>query len=134
MENPYSPPQAVVRSDHMSLPADRERLAEIGEVFVAWERLRIWYNVVLACVALVAVMLIEPRLLTQVRSLENLIGGAVGANACYLAGPLLEGYVTWWWRPAKWLRMPVFVVGTLGACLLTCIVIAMVYVQLFVNR
>ncbi len=126
MDNPYSAPQsAAAPDDGHGGHLHREQLAQIGEVFVAWEWLRIWYNVVLACVALVAILLIEPSLLLDVMILEQLAVAAIGANACFLAGPLLEGYVTWWWRPARWLRMPVFILGTLGACLLTLIVVAM---------
>ncbi len=129
MENPYSSPQ---KCDNPAAKSrwQRERLAAIGEVGVTWEQLRVWYNVMLACVASIAVLVIEPRLLLHARSLESLVAGAIGANLCYFAGPIIEGYLTWWWRPVRWFRIPAFIAGTLFACLLTWVVVGMAYDQM----
>ncbi|QDU57952.1 hypothetical protein [Aeoliella mucimassa] len=54
MDNPYSSPQVATALDvaeSVPPPPDRERLALLGEVFIAWERLRIWYNLVLGGVS-----------------------------------------------------------------------------------
>lgn len=105
------------------LPARRERLAQLGEVVVAWERLRVWYNAVLACAGLFSVLLILPRMLFDPLMLGELLIAAFAANLCFLAGPLIEGYVTWWRGPAPVLRHVVFIVGTLGAVGLTFAVV-----------
>ena len=126
MENPFSSPQTAAAADlgdFAPLSPERERLAKLGEVFVAWERLRIWYNVVLAVVALASPLVLFPQIEFDLGSLEDLVLAAIGANVCFLAGPLLEGYVTWWFGPVPWLRNAVFIVGTLGAMLLTALVV-----------
>lgn len=126
MENPFSSPQTASTmdaGDFAPLPPERERLALLGEVVVAWERLRIWYNVVLAAVALISILLFQLPLLFHMGALEDMVLAAIAANACFLAGPLLEGYVTWWFGPVPWLRQAVFIIGTLGAVVLTIAVV-----------
>lgn len=126
MDNPYSSPQTgspAEAGEPGPLSPQRERLANLGEVFVAWEWLRIWYNVALASVALLSVMLLDPALLVNLGSLETMVLSAIGANGCFLAGPLVEGYVTWWWRPVKGLRECLFYAGTFGSILLTLLVV-----------
>ncbi|MCO6044229.1 hypothetical protein NG895_09955 [Aeoliella sp. ICT_H6.2] len=128
MENPFSSPQTAAAADlgdFAPLSPERERLAKLGEVFVAWERLRIWYNVVLAVVAVLVLVgiVLSSGLQLSKNDFDILIEAAIGANVCFLAGPLLEGYVTWWIKPASWLRKPVFVLGTVASVLLTIIVV-----------
>jgi hypothetical protein len=127
MENPYTSPQSDPRptpvDDGLADPAVL-RLARIGEVAVAWEKLRLWYNLVLSVVALISISLWDARLLTEPRALEMMILAALAANACFCAGPLLEGYTTWFFRPVAWLRMSIFGIGTMGAVVLTPMVVA----------
>jgi len=129
MENPYQSPAATPAAE---LPPERERYAQLGEVFVAWEWLRIWYNVVLSAVALIGVLVVDPRLLTRINDLEAMAAAAVGANACFFAGPIVEGYVTWWFGPVSWLRKAIFVMGTLGSVLLVVAVIVALNADLLI--
>ncbi|NND95703.1 MAG: hypothetical protein HKN47_00070, partial [Pirellulaceae bacterium] len=47
------------------------------------------------------------------------IPGAVGANLCFFAGPAIETYVSWLGYRRRWVRIVLFVSGTLFASLLT---------------
>jgi hypothetical protein len=98
--DPYAPPVAgwlpVTVSGH-----------EVRVVVVAWERLRIVYNLVL----LVAGLGVGSIWGIVVGSTEFLLGAAVvgiGANGCFFAGPLVELYLMAirrsgpWKRPARW--------------------------------
>lgn len=129
MENPYTSPQADPRStpmDHSSAEPAVLRLARIGEVAVAWENLRLRYNLMLAVVALVAVLSINAELLRDPRAMAAMLLAALAANACFCVGPLVEGYVTWFFGPVSWLRGVVFVVGSMGAVGLTMVEVVMV--------
>lgn len=91
--NPYSPPQTEARPE-----SDRPRVPEFFPVFVAWEQLRVLYNILLAFRTLIA----APVLVTTVRPgilLPNLLACAFAANVCFSVGVVLNGYA-WWlgWR------------------------------------
>lgn len=127
MENPYTSPQADPRRDPTPLPPDADRLVNLGQIALAWEKLRLWYNAVLAIVALLAVVSVDASLLVEPRAMESMILAALAANACFCVGPLLEGYITWFVRPVPWLRRWIFGIGTLGAVGLTLgVVLALV--------
>ena len=129
MENPYTSPQSGPRTtplDDASADPAVLRLARIGEVALAWEKLRLPYNLMLAVAALVAVLNFNAGLLADPRALADMLLAALAANACYCAGPLVEGYVTWFFGPVPWLRGVVFVVGSMGAMGLTMGVVVMV--------
>lgn len=89
--NPYDPPEAAARPEPDPVP-------EFFPVFVAWEQLRVLYNIVLALRTMFAAPLlliaVPPRVL-----LPNLLACAVAANACFCLGIVLNGYA-WWlgWR------------------------------------
>ena len=123
MDNPYSSPQVaseIDTADFARLNPERERLALLGEVFVAWEWLRLWYNGILAVVGILYLLIRQPfGLLLALAGAEDIILAFLGANACFTVGPLLEGYVTWWYGPVSWLRKAIFIIGTLGAIVLT---------------
>lgn len=129
MENPYTSPQSGPGPTQLEVGSTDPtvvRLARIGEVAVAWEKLRLWYNIVLAAVALIAILNINASLLVDPRAMEAMLLAALAANACYCAGPLGEGYVTWFFGPVPWLRGVVFVMGSMGAIGLTMGVVVMV--------
>jgi len=90
----------------------------MGEVdmkpfFQKWEKLRSWYNVILATVLVVShaphmgVLFLEPMAL-----LIWLIG-AVLANICFLAGPLVEAYVSWLGIRSRYVMPLLFIGGVL---------------------
>jgi len=81
--------------------------------FLRWEKLRPWYNVILAAVLVVShaphmgVLFLEPMAL-----LIWLIG-AVLANICFLAGPLVEAYVSWLGIRSRYVMPLLFIGGVL---------------------
>lgn len=87
--NPYSPPEAQARPE-----PERAPVPEFFPVFVAWEQLRVLYNILLAFRTLIA----APVIVTTVRPdvlVPNLILCAVAANLCFCGGVVLNGYA-WW--------------------------------------
>jgi len=124
MKNPYASPHTLSSEEEtVEFSPERQRYAQLGEVVVAWERLRIWYNVALAGTTLLAVSMVGPRMLLDPRVLGSIVVAAIAANACFSAGPITEGYITWWFGSVRWLRNIVFLLGTLGSVALTFAVI-----------
>lgn len=121
--NPFASPTTDAEfrpdglGDEVLIPAQRRRL-QVGEVVVAWEWRRLWYNLTLAVVStpIVATGLVAGAI--DADEVAMLIPSAIVANACYLAGPLAEGYWTWWLGPASWMRNLLFWGGTAFASLL----------------
>ncbi|QDU90072.1 hypothetical protein Pla175_34720 [Pirellulimonas nuda] len=122
--NPYAAPLVEggphdAAFDGLSEP-ERKRL-EIGRVVVAWEKRRWVYNAVLGVATLP--LLVISALAGEVADAVRLsVIGACVANASYLAGPIAEGYWTWFVGPATWLRTLLFLSGTLLALLLVAAV------------
>ncbi len=110
-ENPYAAPTILVTETPSNSEAARTSLLTIArEVFLAWEKLRIAYIVVLAChtVFLAGVAgLLNPRVLQLV------VMGAVIANLAFFAGPIVETYVRWLGYNRSWPRWFLFMMGTL---------------------
>lgn len=87
------------------------------QVFFAWEKLRIVYNVVLATLVLVA---IGPEIGTI---LEGTVLGAIGANVAFCAGPFVENYLCWMGGSRSVVRWVVFLFGMLVALGVTVVAI-----------
>jgi hypothetical protein len=83
------------------------------EVFLAWERLRLAYNVALA----VIVLAVAGSDWSDGNFPWFLVYAAFAANACFCLGPVAEGYLVLLFRAdrqvARWL---VFVPGLVLAC------------------
>ena len=103
--------------NHIETASDSDpNLASIAKpVFLAWERLRVIYVLVLA---VVVVILLGPSGLMNVRLLFRLLEGAVVANVLFFAGPVVETYVQWLGFGHIWLRWALFLSGTLLSVLL----------------
>ncbi len=108
-ENPYSSPLHDQQTDE---PADQQLGRIARTTFLAWEKLRILYNVVLVFLTLVA----AAKSVWTLSLLTMAVAGAVFANLCYFAGPIIETYVTWLGYRGKQLRVWLFISGTLFAC------------------
>jgi hypothetical protein len=48
----------------------------------------------------------------------------VVANLCYFAGPIVETYIVWLGFRAAWVRIVLFVLGTLFSCILAFATVA----------
>jgi hypothetical protein len=82
-------------------------------VFFGWERLRVVYNLILVGTVLppgfVSGKILHPAF--WVFALSE----AVGANVCFCAGPVAEGYLCWFGLPRLPVRCALFVIGTMLA-------------------
>src|SRR5688572_23793886 len=105
--NPYQSPSEVNAPASAAASPDE---ATAREVFLAWEKLRLPYNVVLALVALGGLALEGTEFVERRELLKALAGGAVLANLCFCAGPCAEGYLVWIGTRRRATRVVVFVV------------------------
>ena len=107
-ENPYTAPTDT------PLPVekgDERSLMEIAKsTFLAWEKLRIFYIAILAIFCIVCILVVSSVQANTMAGLSHswvellfaLIGGAVFANVCFFAGPIVETYVCWLGASAGW--------------------------------
>ncbi len=110
-ENPYQ--ASSLAADATAPRADD---ATAREVFLAWEKLRLYFNLILLVetllLGLLAMGLLWPHL-------PECLFGALVANACFCLGPVLEGYAEWIGIERGVTRWVIFIVGTLVAMALT---------------
>jgi hypothetical protein len=109
--NPYQSP-----SEGGSIPPDPNP-ESARSVFLAWERLRCGYNVVLVF----AVLASAGSSLTVFEFWEQVFLGAFAANICFCLGPVVEGYLSLIGAPRRIARWLIFVPGTLFSCLVTVV-------------
>ena len=131
-ENPYTAPTDT------PLPVetgDERSLMEIAKsTFLAWEKLRIFYIAILAIFCIVCILVVSSVQANTMAGLSHswvellfaLIGGAVFANVCFFAGPIVETYVCWLGASAGWLRISLFAIGTIFTSVLACLSIVVV--------
>lgn len=98
--------------------APDSRYEQLGRMFVRWEKLRMLYNAALVLWTLLWAVVFGPRLLLDVSFWDACVFGALGANACFCCGPLLEGYLTWFFRSHIAVTGVLFTSGTLLSLLL----------------
>ncbi|MCA9239075.1 MAG: hypothetical protein KDA37_02695, partial [Planctomycetales bacterium] len=94
-----------------SLPRPQKRRLDVGATIVTWEKRRLWYNLVLAAVSGPIVWV---RLTTGDLALpdaKGLVLAAVIANFLFWAGPVVDGYWTWFLGPSRWLGHVLFFGG-----------------------
>lgn len=96
-------------------------LAIARSVFLAWEKLRIAYVVLLA---IITVLLTGVTGILNLRLLRLILLGALVANVAYFAGPTIETYVRWLGYNRTWPRWVMFIGGTLISIVLAIGVLA----------
>lgn len=116
MQNPYTAPVTTSNDDDLARPTHvASSLLEIARrTFLAWEKLRLVFIVILG---LLVIVVAGPNL-RQAKTLVLIIEGAVVANVCYFAGPIVESYARWLGYQGKWLRRVLFTLGTILVMLL----------------
>ena len=114
--NPYSSSSLETPSEEVVPTATHSQtLVEIVKTtFLAWERLRIIYVLLLG---ILTVVLVGPQPI-HIPIVIVIAGGAVLANLCYFAGPILESYVRWLGYRGIGLRWFLFIGGTLLTAML----------------
>ena len=86
--------------------------ATAKSVFIAWELLRLVFNAALVVVVILAsVTLINRTELADPRFWRFLAKAAVGANVCFCAGPVVEGYLLQAGIPRRVSRLALFFGG-----------------------
>ncbi len=113
-ENPYLAPDADIRlAAIMGNPYE----PSAKFVFLAWEELRLIYNAVLVLETLVfggfLGFLGDPIFWAEA------VAGAIGANFCFNAGPIVEGYLNLVGMKRAKARGIVFTLGLVFSILLT---------------
>ncbi len=88
-DNPYSAP--TVEEETHKLP-HKQVGVDFSVIILRWERLRIYYNAILAIWVILLAIVFVPQHAGEARFWIAVLTGAVIANACYFAGPLIEGY------------------------------------------
>lgn len=97
----------MVDNPHL-IPLVDSKLKTIAKsTFLAWERLRIVFVILLGLLTLI---FSGPKLL-QFRTLVLIAEGAIVANICYFAGPIIEICVRWIGYDRIWVRWFLFVSG-----------------------
>jgi hypothetical protein len=120
--NPYATPTAELGSESQSPPLTVEPglLTIARATFLAWERLRIVYVVLLGALC---VLLAGPHLL-HFKTPVMLAECAILANLCFFAGPLMETYARWLGYSGRWVRWALFINGTLLTAVLATMTLA----------
>ncbi len=107
-DNPYAAVDPGTPPTHRG---NVDSLAGIARsVFLAWEKLRVAFIAILALPTLLFLFLYG---LQSASAMVLIVGGAVVANVCYMAGPMVETYVRWLGYHSIWPRIFMFTSGTL---------------------
>ena len=106
------------------ISGDKPQASQKKSIFLAWEKLRIIYNAILAAIVLVFVICDPEMLVLNVRYLVALVYLCVVANVLFFAGPAVEAYAAWLGFNSKALRLALFGLGTIFAGLLAVLVMS----------
>jgi hypothetical protein len=84
-------------------------------IFLRWERLRVFYNALLAAVTVVILLLLRDELVfpDPLTVAATLFAGAVLANVCFTAAPIVEAYARWLGLRTRALTPGLFAAGVL---------------------
>ena len=127
--NPYAP-MAHVESDEawelagQELDAKNVRLIRVGRTVVTWEKLRLAYNLILACVTVLAIgfcMIYSPVSIDTLGLIGTVVVGALFANPCFCLGPLIDGYLSWFGWRSTFSTGVIFLLGTLLSIVLVAL-------------
>ncbi len=127
--NPYSVPSGEVLPPS-TLTSDSDNAssnsfaATAREIFLAWEKLRLFYVGVLAVVTLALGAMIPNGGMASARFWIVVVEGAIFSNVCFFAGPIVETYLAWLDQRPNWLRIAMFLAGTTVSILIVLVVLA----------
>ncbi len=123
--NPYAAPpsEPIAESPQIKAVSTDSLDAIARRTFYAWEKLRIVYIGVLVLITLGFVGL---RRLWGLELSFTMIVGAVGANVCFFAGPVVETYVVWLGYRGKRLRYVLFSAGLALSIGLAVVMLALI--------
>ena len=113
-DNPFASPTAESVTSTKKDEANETFGMIAKRTFLAWEKLRIVFVAILGLMTL----LLGFGELTNVKFWTVVIPGAIAANICFFAGPIVETYVTWLGFESIVLRVAMFTFGTLLSLIL----------------
>ena len=130
--NPYAAPINVNNDEGweltgQTLDAANVRFIRVGCTVVTWEKLRLLYNLILACVTVLTcgflcVFSFAPFNVT--RLIGTIVVGMFFANACFCFGGFADGYLSWFGWRSPFTTVVIFVIGTLISVPLTVFAVA----------
>ena len=132
-DNPYAAPVQDVGDNEewefggQKLDAANARYIRVGRTAVTWEKLRLLYNLILACVTvLTAVLLLvfSHAPMNPERLMLQVFFGVFFANVFFCMGPLVDGYLSWLNLRSAFTTAGIFVLGTIVAIFLTILTVA----------
>ena len=88
--------------------------ADFGLVIFRWESFRIAYNVILVFLCLAYTLMVQPANLSLFDYWFCLAFGALVANALFLTGPAVDGYLSWYGVWTAPIALVLFFLGTLA--------------------
>ena len=99
-KNPYQSPQTTdgygaEAAEKGIWHATDAKYMMLGRLVVTWEKLRVPYNLVLILVVLAMTAGAPAWYLPAPYFFWHLCFGSVIANVCFLAGPAVDGYLSW---------------------------------------
>jgi hypothetical protein len=111
--NPYSAPEESGDfPTSLSALSDRDhRCLTVGQVVVTWEKLRILYNGILGVEAIFVFFAGWSMGNNPGDILESLLLGALIANLCFCAGPVIDGYLSWFGFRSRAITWVIFLIG-----------------------
>ena len=109
-ENPFRSPDLLEEDGRLTFNQQQERSLRIGEAIVYWERLRIVYNALLVAVSLGVLLLTFG--LGSLSNWIELVLGALLANLCFCAGPIVSAYMAWFNIRSRGFDLLMFGAGT----------------------
>lgn len=127
-DNPYRAPvvEAGAPREELEYPIDLSLSQLAQNTFIAWEKRRLLYNMILVVVTLGIAALLEPRLLGDVEFWALCLFGALTVNVCYFAAPLVDTCFSWLGFRSRVFRWTLFVLGTLFASWLSALSILII--------
>ncbi len=116
-KNPYATPPVAESIETAQAMPDWGIQSIARRVFLAWEKLRVRYNVILIAICLFTAFLTGAYKLPEFWFACVVAG--LAANVCYFAGPIAETYLNWLKKEESVsLRNGVFLLGLIfSACL-----------------
>lgn len=107
--NPYACDASGGKTE--PVPSKDHTSVDFAPILRRWERLRLYYNGFLILVVLLLIVLVFPEHLGDFEFWVCVSFGGLVANLCFLTGPALEGYGTYFrfWNSS--FRMLLFLTG-----------------------
>ena len=117
--NPFASPSANTTDSNN--PEERNRTVDFVPILIRWERLRIVYNLILVPFVLLAALIFAGIGPFEIDLIVSTIACGLLANLCFMLGPTLEAYGTYFkvWHPL--MTVLLFIAGLFVTMLLSLI-------------